>query len=142
MAKYLSETGLVYLWSKIKTWVGNYVKITTSDNINTLTVGNTSTTIQEKITSSNKLSADLISDGTTNKAYTDTEKTKLSGIATGAEVNQNAFGKVKVGSTNVEADAKVDTLELAAATNSVLSITPDATNDKVTFDYTPQFEIS
>jgi len=42
---------------------------------------------QDKITSTNKLSADLISDGTTNKAYTATEKTKLNGIAAGAEVN-------------------------------------------------------
>lgn len=32
-------------------------------------------------------SADIIVDGTTNKAYTATEKTKLAGIATGAEVN-------------------------------------------------------
>ena len=45
------------------------------------------TSKQDVIDSSHKLSADLISDGTTNKAYTATEKTKLSGIATGAEVN-------------------------------------------------------
>lgn len=56
--------------------------------------------------------------------------TKLSGIATGAEVNQNAFSNVKVGSTTVAADAKTDTLELAAGTN--ITLTPDATNDKVT----------
>ena len=42
---------------------------------------------QDTIDSSHKLSADLISDGTTNKVYTATEKTKLSGIAAGAEVN-------------------------------------------------------
>lgn len=43
--------------------------------------------LQSEITSSNKLSADLVQDGTTNKVYTATEKTKLAGIATGAEVN-------------------------------------------------------
>lgn len=43
--------------------------------------------LQTEITSSNKLSADLISDGTTNKVYTSAEKTKLSGIASGAQVN-------------------------------------------------------
>lgn len=43
--------------------------------------------LQTEITSSNKLSADLISDGTTNKVYTSTEKTKLSGIESGAQVN-------------------------------------------------------
>ena len=56
--------------------------------------------------------------------------TKLNGIATGAEVNQNAFSNVKVGSTTVAADAKTDTLELVAGSN--VTLTPDATNDKVT----------
>ena len=61
---------------------------------------------------------------------TSADKTKLNGIATGAEVNQNAFSNVKVGETTVAADAKTDTLELSAGTFVVL--TPDATNDKVT----------
>ena len=47
-----------------------------------------------------------------------------------AEVNQNAFSNVKVGSTTVSADSKTDTLELVAGTN--VTLTPDATNDKVT----------
>ena len=58
------------------------------------------------------------------------DKKKLDGVATGAEVNQNAFSNVKVGSTTIAADAKTDTLELVASTN--VTITPDATNDKVT----------
>jgi len=58
------------------------------------------------------------------------DKTKLNGIDTGAEVNQNAFSNVKVGSTTVAADAKTDTLELVAGDN--VTLTPDATNDKVT----------
>lgn len=89
---------------------------------------------QNAITSSSKLSADLIEDGTTNKAYTATEKTKLAGIASGAEVNQNAFSNVKVGSTTVAADSKTDTLELVAGDN--VTLTPDATNDKVTIAVT------
>lgn len=55
---------------------------------------------------------------------------KLDEIADGAEVNQNAFGKVKVGATEIVADQKVDTLTLAAGDN--VTLTPDATNDKVT----------
>lgn len=51
-------------------------------------------------------------------------------VADGAEVNQNAFSNVKVGSTTVEADTKTDTLELVAGSN--VTITPDATNDKIT----------
>lgn len=52
------------------------------------------------------------------------------GVASGAEVNQNAFSNVKVGSTTVAADSKTDTLELVAGTN--VTLTPDSTNDKVT----------
>ncbi len=59
------------------------------------------------------------------------DKKKLDGIATGAEVNQNAFAKVAVGSTTIAADQESDTLTLAAGTN--VTLTPDATNDKVTF---------
>ena len=58
------------------------------------------------------------------------DKTKLDGIAAGAEVNQNAFSNVKVGSTTVAADSKTDTLELASS--SAITLTPDAANDKVT----------
>jgi hypothetical protein len=58
------------------------------------------------------------------------DKAKLDGIQAGAEVNQNTFANVKVGATTIAADAKQDTLELAAGTGVVL--TPDAANDKVT----------
>ena len=66
----------------------------------------------------------------TDNNFTTTLKNKLDGIASGAEVNQNAFSNVKVGSTTVSADSKTDTLELVAGSN--VTITPDATNDKVT----------
>jgi hypothetical protein len=62
------------------------------------------------------------------------DKTKLNGIAAGAEVNQNAFTNVKVGATTIAADSKTDTLELVAGAN--ISLTPDATNDKVTIAVT------
>lgn len=63
-----------------------------------------------------------------------TDKTKLDGIATGAEVNQNAFSTigVKVGTTttNVAADSKTDTVTLIQGSN--VTLTPDATNDTIT----------
>lgn len=62
--------------------------------------------------------------------YTDAEKSKLSGIATGAQVNQNAFSNVVIGSTTISADTTTDTLTLVAGSN--ITITPDATNDKIT----------
>jgi hypothetical protein len=58
------------------------------------------------------------------------DKAKLDGIAAGAEVNQNAFTNVKVGTTTISADSKTDTLELVAGTG--ITLTPDSTNDKVT----------
>lgn len=51
-----------------------------------------------------------------------------------AEQNQNAFSNVKVGSTTVSADSSTDTLELVAGSN--VTLTPDATNDKVTIAVT------
>ncbi len=47
-----------------------------------------------------------------------------------AEKNQNAFSYVKVGDTSVAADSTTDTITLVAGTN--VTITPDATNDKIT----------
>ena len=58
------------------------------------------------------------------------DKTKLNGIAGGAEVNQNAFSNVKVGTTTIASGAKTATLELAAGSN--VTLTPDATGKKVT----------
>lgn len=106
--------------------------------------------------------SDFVSDENyvhTDNNFTSTEKTKLAGIAAGAEVNvqadwsvtsttsdayiknkptiptlQNVFGIVKVGTTNIEADTTRDTLTLVAGDN--VTLTPDATNDKVTIGAT------
>lgn len=51
-----------------------------------------------------------------------------------AEVNQNAFSNVTVGSTTIAADSKTDTLTLVAGSN--VTLTPDATNDKITISST------
>ena len=136
MAKYLGPTDLVYLWSKIKTWVGSYVSIASPSGKKTITVGSSSVDVYNWAQASSKPSYtfDEIGAGSTNKAFTDTEKTKLSNIAAGAEVNQNAFGKVKVGNTTIEADAKIDTLEIAAGSNNIIILTPDASGDKLTIE--------
>lgn len=47
-----------------------------------------------------------------------------------AEKNQNAFSKITVGSTTVAADTATDTVTFVG---SNVTITPDATNDKITF---------
>ena len=47
-----------------------------------------------------------------------------------AQANQNAFSNITVGTTTVAADTPTDTLTLVAGSN--VTITPDATNDKIT----------
>lgn len=58
------------------------------------------------------------------------DKSKLNGIASGAEVNQNAFSNVVVGSTTIAADSKTDTLTLTAGSN--ITLIPNATNGSIT----------
>lgn len=71
-----------------------------------------------------------------DRYYTESEiNSKLSGKSdTGhthsSYVNQNAFSNVVVGSTTVAADSATDTLTLVAGSN--VTLTPDATNDKIT----------
>lgn len=98
-----TATNLTYRWSG-----STYVEISQS-----LALGETSSTAYR---------------GDRGKIAYDHSQT--SHAPTNAEVNQNAFSNVKVGSTTVSADSKTDTLELVAGTN--VTLTPDATNDKVT----------
>ena len=74
----------------------------------------------------------------TTKHITSTERTNWNSAKThadsahapsDAQKNQNAFSNIKVGSTTISADNVTDTLELVG---SNVTITPDATNDKVT----------
>lgn len=69
-----------------------------------------------------------------NGIMSNTDKAKLDGIAAGAQVNQSAFSNVLVGNTTIQADSVTDTLELVAGNN--ISLTPDATNDRVTIAVT------
>lgn len=91
-------------------------------------------------------SLDNVKDGETRKLITKTTSSGSGNVVSSVSVSgdtitytkgvtaltahQNAFSKVKIGSTNVEADAAGDTLELVAGSN--ITLTPDATNDKVT----------
>ena len=95
---------------------------------------------QDKITSSNKLSADLISDGTTNKVFTATEKTKLSGIAAGAEVNVQSDWSVTDSSSDAFIKNKPTSMKnptsLSITVNGGTAVTYDGSTQKsVTIDY-------
>jgi len=147
MSKYLDENGLLYLWGKIKAWVTNQGYITSGDipegaaasGVTPIMDGTaskgtdngfargdhvhpTDTSRQAAITSSSKLSADLISDGTTNKAYTATEKTKLSNIASGAEVNVVKSVNTTAGTSGVNLSlSSAGALDVTISSGSIAS---------------------
>lgn len=114
-SKISTDTNTTYKLSKS----GSTITLTGSDG-STTTVSDSNTTYSVATTAANGL-------------MSATDKTKLNGISSGAEVNQNAFSNVVVGETTVAADAKTDTLTLAG---SNVTLTPDATNDKITVGIT------
>lgn len=140
----LNYDGLTYFLSKLKTWIlaqgyttntGTITKVKTTAGTHTAIDVSSGAAEFNVPTNTSHLSNDsnFPSDANyvhTDNNYTTTEKNKLAGIASGAEVNQSAFSNVKVGTTTVAADAKTDTLTLEAGDN--ITITPDATNDKIT----------
>ena len=76
------------------------------------------------------IGANAVVTTSSNGLMSASDKSKLDGIAAGAEVNQKAFSNIAVGSTTIAADTKTDTLTIAAGNN--ITLTPDATNDKIT----------
>ena len=74
MAKYLDSNGLLYFWQKIK---------------NTFALASAIPTKTSDLTNDSNFAADASYVHTDNN-YTTTEKNKLSGIASGAEVNVQA----------------------------------------------------
>ena len=69
--------------------------------------------------------------GLSTNDFTDALKQQLEDLVeTGGEVNQNAYSNMKVGSTTIAASAKTDTFEFAAGSN--VTLTPDASNKKIT----------
>lgn len=154
--KYLSQEGLTYLWSKIKALIPTKVSDLQNDSnfITSASVPTAETTTPkmdgtesagtstkwsrgDHVHPSDSTKVDKIAGkGLSTKDYTAEDQTKLSGIAAGAEVNQNAYSTVKVGNTSVAAGAKQDTLTIAAGANvsvtansSTKTVTISATND-------------
>ena len=94
MANYLDKDGVLYLWSKVKALFnkgitglsvnGRTITYTKGDGTTgTITTQDTNTTYGVATTSTNGL-------------MSSSDKTKLNGIASGAEVNQNAFSTVEL----------------------------------------------
>ena len=120
----------------VKVGSTNVAADTTSDTLELVAGTNVTLTpdaTNDKVTIAATDTTYEVASTTADGLMSSADKVKLNGIATGAEVNQNAFSNVKVGTTTIAADTKTDTLELAAGTS--ISITPDATNDKVTIGF-------
>lgn len=99
--------------------------ITTKDTLNTA-IGKLEYKVDNKV--------DQVSGkGLSTNDFTNAYKTKLDGIETRAQKNQNAFSNIQLNTdtTNIiKADSATDTLTLVAGSN--VTLTPDVNNDKIT----------
>lgn len=68
--------------------------------------------------------------GTDGCLYSNSTKVSVEGHTHSSYANQNAFSNIKVGTTTVAADSTTDTVEFVG---SNITITPDATNNTITF---------
>lgn len=95
-------------------------------------VGNEGATITELNDKVSKVSGK----GLSTNDYTTSEKTKLSGIETGAQKNQNAFNAINVNDLNtITADSATDTLTIKAGSN--ISISANTSTDTITISGNP-----
>lgn len=89
---------------------------------------------QDEITETNKLNADLIESGNANKVFTSLEKQKLTGIASGAQVNvieSIAVNGTDLTVTNKKVNIQLNTLD-ALTDEQKAALNSGITEDKVT----------
>src|SRR5207342_2038302 len=104
------------------------VSVTPNDAGDTIVISSTATVNQAdasllaRANHTGTQSADTITDGTTNKAYTATEKTKLAGIAAAATVNSpDATLLARANHTGTQASATIsDLIEVIQDTVAVM----------------------
>jgi hypothetical protein len=85
-------------------------------------VDNTDTVVATKANAEHSHTLDDVSETAEKKILTADERSKLAGVAEGAEVNQNAFSNITVGSTQINAGGKTDTVVLEAGENVALAV--------------------
>ena len=126
--KYLSYDGLKHYDAKLKDFIlkGFANGISVTQNAENNIVNLTANYVINKAETSSIIATAVINLATTNEAglMSKSDKSKLGDIEAGAQVNQNAFSKIKVGSTTIEAGEKTDTLTIAAGDN--ITLTPSA----------------
>ena len=109
--------------------LGNVVN--TGDSATPVSGGTTKFTTGGAYTELNKKVDKVDGKGLSTNDYTTAEKEKLAGIASGAEVNQNAYSNIKVGSTTLSAGSKTATVEFVGTSHATVSA--DTSTGKVTF---------
>lgn len=113
----------------------NKITIATTAEVNQNAFSNVAVSGQTTVAADSKTDTLNLANGNnisiTTNATSDTVTIGVTGIANGAEVNQNAFSNVAVsGQTTVAAESKTDTLNLAEGAN--VTITTNASTDTVT----------
>ena len=88
-------------WQELLTPTGAVTSVNSQTGAVVLTASDVGA--QSTIDSAHKLSADLVEDGTTNKVFTATEQSKLSGIESGAQVNTVTSVNTKTGAVVLNA---------------------------------------
>ncbi|MDG9423102.1 hypothetical protein OLF92_11505, partial [Streptococcus pneumoniae] len=77
------------------------------------TANDTDANLKNRANHTGTQSADTITDGTTNKVYTAVEKTKLAGVADGADVTATAFAPALHAATSKSTPVDADELALS-----------------------------
>ena len=126
-----TTTTTVAIPNSASTWTNNYyttgLTVSTATTSNTITVSGTNSAVKGTA---------VLSGATTSAAglMSKDDKSKLDGIASGAQANQNAWSKIKINaeSTTIDADTTTDTLTISGGT--FISLTSDAANNKFTIN--------
>lgn len=117
------QAGATYSFSKVTVGTDTITASAVGDNVNLAAGENVTVTADAKTKTVTIAAKDTTYDeATANKAglMSVADKTKLDGIADGAEVNQNAFSNVKVGEKTVVAGAKTATMTIAGGDNVIV----------------------
>lgn len=129
-----------YFDGAIREWTNQSMNLSKYNNdagfITSSAIGTASLTIKGNNTTAATFGANATSGVNLNFAGSGgTSVTGASGTITiSSPTTPNGFANVVVGSTTISADTSVDTLTLVAGTG--ISLTPDATNDKITITNT------
>lgn len=119
--KYLSYDGLQHYDAKIKDFIlkgfANGISVDQNEENNIINLS--ANYVINNVATSSIIATSEINLATTTLAglMSKDDKVKLNSIATGAEVNQNAFSTIRVNNTPIKSDQKEDVLKIFSGSN-------------------------